>query len=136
MDWNYWLGRKYDLLGQNTAADTARAQAGLISANSGAALDTVRAGLLPGQTAADIAESKARANLTAVNATLAPGLAKASEAASYGSAKANVAQAGLYGAQTTAEEQSSDTLGKLGLTSNPIILQMLKRLGGLGLQLP
>jgi hypothetical protein len=132
MDWDYWLGRKYDLLGQNAAADTTRAQAGLISANAGANLDTVRAGLLPGQTEADIAESKARANLTNVNASLAPGLAKASEASSYGGAKANIAQAGLYGAQTTGENQANDSLGKLGLTSNPIIQQLIKRLGGYG----
>lgn len=133
MDWNYWLGRKYTDLDMNAAADTTRAQAGLISANAGANLDTVKAGLLPGQTAADIAEAQARANLTNVNANLAPGLAKASEAQSYGSAAANNAQGTLYGAQATGETQTNESLNKLGLTTNPIIAQMLKRLGGLGL---
>lgn len=133
MDWNYWLGRKYALLGQNADADTTRANAGLISANAGANLDTVKAGLLPSQTAADIAESGARTNLTNVNATLAPSLAKASEAASYGSAAANTAQGKLYGSQTTSEEQANQSLQSLGLTTNPIIQQLIKRLGGLGL---
>jgi hypothetical protein len=58
MDWNYWLGRKYELLQQNAAADTTRANAGLISANAGANLDTVKAGLLPDQAAADIAQQR------------------------------------------------------------------------------
>lgn len=132
VDWDYWLGRKYAGLDQQAAADTTRANAGLISANAGAHLDTVKAGLLPSQTAADIAESNARARLTNVNATLAPDLAKASEASSYGGAKANVAQASLYGAQTNAESQASQSLSALGLSANPIIQQLLKRLGGYG----
>lgn len=133
MDWNYWLGRKYAILGQQADADTTRANAGLISANADANLTNVKAGLLPGQTAADIAESEARANLTNVNAKLAPGLAKASEAASYGSAKANTAQAGLYGAQTAGENQANTTLNSLGLQTNPIIQRLIQRLGALGL---
>lgn len=133
VDWNYWLGRKYDLLAQNAAADTTRAKAGLISANAGANLDTVKAGLLPGQTAADIAESRARANLTNVNAQLAPELAKASEAASYGAGKSSTAQADLYGAQAAGETQLGTALSRYGLTTNPIIQRLLQQLGGLGL---
>lgn len=79
------------------------------------------------------AEAKSRSNLTDVNATLAPGLAAASEAASYGSAKANTAQAGLFGSQTTAEDQLNQSLGKLGIGSNPIIKALVGRLGGFGL---
>lgn len=99
------LDRKYAILGQDAAANTvdATARAKLADANAG---------------------------LTTVNAGLAPGLAKASEAASYGSAKANVAQAGLFGSQTTAEDQLNQTLGKLGIGGNSIIQSLLGRLGG------
>lgn len=129
IDWNSLLARKYDILGQQAAADTTRAQAGMIDANANANLSGVKAGLLPGQTAADIEEAKARANLTNVQATTAPGLAKASEAASYGSANANNAQSKLYGAQTVGETQASSILGG-GLTSNPIVQALIRRLSG------
>jgi hypothetical protein len=66
MNWDYWLGRKYDLLGQN-------AQAGLISANANANLDNVRAGLLPNESAANVAEQQARtAGTLETNKTIAP----------------------------------------------------------------
>lgn len=82
---------------------------------------------------ANAAEAKSRANLTDVNAGLAPELAKASEAASYGGAKANIAQAGLFGSQTTAEDQLNALVGNGGLVSNPIIQSLLSKLGGGGL---
>lgn len=130
MDISYWLGRKYDLLAQNAAADTTRANAGLVSANAGANLDTVRAGLLPGQTAADIANTNAQARLTNTNATLAPGLAKASEAASYGGANANNEQAKVYGAQAIGENQTNGLIkGAFGGDSNILKILQALRLG-------
>lgn len=81
---------------------------------------------------ANTLDATARANLTNVNAKLAPGLADASEAASYGSGKASTAQAGLFGAQTTAEDQLNQSLTKLGIGGNPIIKALVGRLGGSG----
>jgi hypothetical protein len=101
----------------------------MISANSGAALDQVRAGLLPSQTAADIAEAKARTNATNVTADLAPGLAKASEAQSYGNAYANRQQGGLYGAQTSGELQDQQISPSLGMVGNSIIQRLRQQLG-------
>lgn len=67
MDWEYFLNRKYDLLQQNANADTTRANAGMLTAQAGANLDQVRAGLLPKQTTSDINLQSAQAALA--NAT-------------------------------------------------------------------
>lgn len=112
VDWDGLLAKKYALLGQQANADTTRANAGLISANADANLSNIKAGLLPAESKATVANTNANTNLTTVNAGLAPGLAKASEAASYGSAYANRQQGGLYGAQATSEGQQSTTLAK------------------------
>lgn len=105
MDWEYWLGRKYDLLGQNAAADTTRANAGMISAQAGANLDTVRAGLLPSQTRSDIALQRAQANLAAATA------AQQNEETKYIGRKAladifnTTAQGGLYNEEAGARKR-------------------------------
>lgn len=128
-DWNYWLGRKYSNMEQDTAARTTAANAGLISANAGANLDTVRAGLLPGQAASDIAEANSRANLNTVQAQLAPGAAAANEAAQYGSAFANRQQGRLYGVNAAGEEQDQELKPSLGLLGNAILQHLSQQLG-------
>lgn len=134
VDWDGLLAKKYALLGQQANADTTRANAGMISANADANLSNIKAGLLPAESKATVANTNANTNLTTVNAGLAPGLAKASEAASYGQAKANTAQGLLYGSQTTAENQSSQTLSKaLGGDSNALrAIQLLRSVFGGG----
>jgi hypothetical protein len=132
MDWNYWLGRKYAQGQQEADANTTRANAGLITANADANLANVRAGLLPGQTAADIGLTKAQTGSVNVNTELAPGLAKASEAASYGRAKADTAQAGVYGAQGTGENQLNTMFSK-AVGGDSTALQLLSLFFGRGL---
>ena len=100
MDWNYWLGRKYDLLGQNAAADTTRAQAGLISANAGANLDTVRAGLLPAESRANLGLTAAQAALAAANAAQTQEQTRYVGPLARSSIGLNTAQAGNLGAET------------------------------------
>jgi hypothetical protein len=138
MDWNYWLGRKYAVMQQSADADTTRANAGLISANAGANLDTVRAGLLP-------AESKANIGLTVANTGLAnAGAAQTTEETRYIGPKARAdiaesgARGGLYGAQATGERElnvmSPFKFGGLGNSSLEDRLRTILR--GIGVGLP
>lgn len=60
----YWLDRKYSILGQQANADTLRAGAAVTSANAGANLDSVRATLLPQDSAAQNALVRAQTALT------------------------------------------------------------------------
>lgn len=71
VDFNYFLGRKYALLAQNADADTQRANASTLTAQTGAtvgaaqaALDNIRARLMPGESAANVRRMNAEANLT------------------------------------------------------------------------
>jgi hypothetical protein len=130
MDWNYWLGRKYDLLGQNAAADTTRAQAGLISANAGANFDAVRAGLLPAESKSNIGLQAAQAGLAAANARntdettkyIAP-LARSSIGLNSAQSKNLGAEAAFTGSRAT----SVDQVNRLGINIGDIL-----RLGFLG----
>ena len=129
MDWNYWLGRKYDNLGVEAAARQTAANASMIDANANANLTNVRAGLLPAESAANVAETEARTRQTNTTADLAPGLAKASEASSYASAFANRAQGGLYGSQTTAEDQANELIkNNPGLANSTLFQALVARL--------
>jgi hypothetical protein len=109
-DINYWLGVKYGLQQQQANADMIRANAQANSFNAGAGLDTVRAGLLPGQTAADIAFENARkaqaeadAAATRENTKYVGPLATATIGRTNAEAFNARQQGGLYGAQTTGE---------------------------------
>ena len=58
------LGRKYSILQQQANAQTSQAGAAVTSANAAAGLDRVKTQLLPGETAAGIGLTNARAGLT------------------------------------------------------------------------
>lgn len=84
IDFDYFLNRKYALLGQNADADTVRANAATTSAdasataaNAAAKVDITRAGLLPGESAASIALQRAQANLQNQTASTVGPLARA-----------------------------------------------------------
>lgn len=73
IDFSSLLAQKYAIMQQQANADSTRANAGLISANSGANLDNVKAGLLPGESAANIAEQQARTgNINATTKYVGP----------------------------------------------------------------
>ena len=70
VDFNYFLQRKYAVLQQQADAGTSNAASGAIQANSGAIaaraganLDNTRATLLPAESAATIAQSRAQTRL-------------------------------------------------------------------------
>lgn len=134
---NNLLATKYAILQQNANADTSRANAGMVTANAGANLDAVRAGLLPKQTEADIAEAQSRASLNNVNAANIPGIDKSLIARNYSEAGNLNANSGLARANTGAVTQSTTSLGSLGLVSNPLAQDAYMRLhAALGLPIP
>lgn len=109
-DINYWLGVKYGLQRRQADADMARArtaQYGAETARLGTAADAnltnVRAGLLPQQTAADIARINADIALTNQQTKYFGPTAEAGIRASDASAFANRQQGRLYGAQAEGE---------------------------------
>jgi hypothetical protein len=59
VDFNAFLAQKYAIMQQQANADTSRANAGLITAKSGANLDDARAFGLPQQNLANIAQTQA-----------------------------------------------------------------------------
>ncbi len=70
VDFGYFLGRKYAQLQQQADASTTQAASGAVQANANATaakaaagLDNVRAGLLPGESAAQIGLQRAQATL-------------------------------------------------------------------------
>jgi hypothetical protein len=142
MDWNYWLGRKYANMDQQAAADTTRANAAAVSANAGAQLDTVKAGLLPAESKANIALTGAQTGLAAATAR------QQDEETKYigPTANANIAESrargGLYGAQATGEQQLSiveharrgSRIGGLGNSKLEDRLRSILR--GIGIGLP
>jgi hypothetical protein len=138
MDWNYWLGRKYANMDQQAAADTTRANAAAVSANAGAQLDTVKAGLLPAESKANIALTGAQTGLAAATAR------QQDEETKYigPTANANIAESrargGLYGAQATGEQQLN-TLGGFkfgGLGGSTLEDRLRSILRGIGIGLP
>lgn len=130
MDWDYWLGRKYDIMQQNANADTTRANAGAVSAAAGANLDKVRAGLLPAESAANIGLTRAQAANTAEQTKYVGPRAKAD-------IYATTNQGSLYGAQTVGESQlnrlSDFKLGGLGNSTLESKLRDILSRVGLGL---
>lgn len=74
-DISYWLGRKYAIAQQqadagttNAAATTRNAATSALVGAASAGLDNTRAGLLPGQTAAENAQTLANANILGLQA--------------------------------------------------------------------
>jgi hypothetical protein len=122
MDWDYWLGRKYAALDQNAAADTTRAQAGL---DLGQRRREPRCG--QGRPAAGPdhcghrrGESAREPHQRQREARSRP--RQGVRGGELRQRQGQLAQAGLFGAQTTAESISSnDSLGRIGMTTNPII---------------
>lgn len=68
MDWNYWLGVKYGLLGQHAAADVTRSNASANEANANANVANIRAGLMPAESSANLALTGAQTQSTLANA--------------------------------------------------------------------
>lgn len=131
-DFGSALARKYDILQQNANTEASRAASAGLEAGANANFTNVRAGLLPGQTAADINETKARTNQINVNANLAPGLAQASEASSYGAAARDKASALNLGAETSGLMQDQSALSK-ALGGDSQVLRILQYLRGYGM---
>ena len=132
-DWAAMLARKYDILGQNANAEMTKANAAATEAGANANFTNVRAGLLPGQSAADVAEAKARTNQINVNAGIAPGMAAATEANLYGEAARSRAEVPLLGEQTTSAAKQNQFISSVG-NNNPLLSALAQRLfGGLGL---
>lgn len=104
-DINYWLGRKYALLAQNAAADTARAGAAVTSANASANLDAVRADILPKQAASEIALQGAQTRLTGEQANIVAPESRARIGLIGSETGLNRAQTGLVGAQTASQRR-------------------------------
>jgi hypothetical protein len=113
MDWNYWLGRKYDIQQQTANADTARAGGFVTQSNAAAGLDLVRAGLLPAQTKADINLSAAQAALAGANARNVDETTKFVGPLAKSSIGLNAAQAGNQAADTTLTQARVRGLGLL-----------------------
>jgi hypothetical protein len=120
MDWNYFLNRKYDLLQQNANADALRAQGFVTQANAQAGLDTVRAGLLPAESKANIGLTAAQAALAQANAANTDENTKFIAPLARSSIGLNSAQARNLGAETGFT------------TSRTTQLDQLNRLAGIG----
>lgn len=86
IDWSYWLDRKYSNLEGQTAADTTRANAYARVSNSEANVNDIKAGFIPQQSLADIAETQARTKQLGVATGLMPAEAAARNASLYGTA--------------------------------------------------
>jgi hypothetical protein len=103
VDFDHYLTRKYDILQQSADAEITRANAYGLSAGASAGLDKIRAGLLPGQAASEIAYQGAQtAGLLESNKTIAP-LAR-SQIGVQG------AQGGLY--KSEAETNNTFNIGR------------------------
>lgn len=100
-DINYWLDRKYAILDQNAAATSQNAASNAIAATAAAGVDNTKAKLMPAESAASIAQTRAQANLLGTQARLLP----AESAANIGLVRANTglaqANTGLVGANTS-----------------------------------
>lgn len=137
MDWNYWLGRKYAVQDQQAQADTLRANAGMLSAQAGANLDTVRAGLLPAESKANIGLTGAQmaaANAAAAQTNeetkyigqkaLADIFATRQQGAYYGSEAAQTNRQGLgLGFPSGADSPLSATTS---ISTNPLLQRILR----------
>lgn len=62
-DINYWLARKYAILGQEADATTQNAATNALTGKAAAALDATRTQLLPTESAAQVANTIANTNL-------------------------------------------------------------------------
>lgn len=112
MDWNYWLGRKYDIMqqGQDTARQGMQADANLTN---------VRAGLLPAQTKADIGLTSAQALLANANARNVDETTRYVGPIANSGIALNRAQIGNLGAESAYTGQRSsqlEQLNRLGLS--------------------
>jgi hypothetical protein len=115
MDWNYWLSQKYRLLGQNAAADTTRANAAMVSAQGGANLDNVRAGLLPAESKANIGLTNAQMGLANANARNVDETTKFVGPLARSSIGVNTAQAGNLDADAAFTGQRTESAKRSGL---------------------
>lgn len=98
LDWNALLARKYDILQQQ--ADTSRTEA-----TAAANLADTRAGLLPAESASNIAVNAANIGLTKSNARKTDEEAKQIAPLANANIFATRAQGRLYGSQATGEDQ-------------------------------
>lgn len=62
-DMNFWLGRKYALLQQQADAGTQNANTAAMTGKAAARVDNTRADLMPAESAASIAKSRAETGL-------------------------------------------------------------------------
>jgi len=109
VDMNYFLARKYALLQQQADAGTSQAQTQSRQADTGALvgaaaanLDRTRAGLLPGESAAQIAQQGAQTRLLGEQASIVQPLARA--------------QIGQIGAETGLTTTQNKVLTRTALT--------------------
>lgn len=104
VDFASLLARKYAIMQQQADADTSRAAAGGLSAQASANLDTVRAGLLPRESAANVAQTAAQtAGIREQNRFIDP-LARSTIGLQSSQARQNAAQAGYLGSETTGND--------------------------------
>lgn len=94
------LRRKYDLQQQEVDNAAFNARTTRLGTDAQAKLDMVRAGLLPAESAANIAKTKADTTLTAEQAKFVGPLARSSMDLNAANAYQSRASGGLYGAQT------------------------------------
>lgn len=116
MDWNYWLGRKYGNLDEQTAIEASRARTGQYTAETGrltgtadAALANVRAGLLPAQTDAEIARMNAEEGRIREETKYIGPLADSSISLNSANAYQSRASGRYYGSQA----DTTDSLNRL-----------------------
>lgn len=102
-----WLARKYNILAQQAAADTTRADAAMISAQAAAKLDTTRAELLPTESAAAVALQRAQAALTSNQAKVVIPESNARIGLMGTEGMVNRANAGLIGENTVTAKRNN-----------------------------